>query len=85
MAGPSGRGAAGPGAVATGTVTAFDADRGLGTVTTAGGVALPFHCTAIADGSRQIEVGAAVAFTTAAGHLGRLEARELVPVDRQVT
>jgi CspA family cold shock protein len=67
-------------AVVTGTVSAFDADRGLGTVTGDDGHELPFHCTAVADGSRQIAVGTKVAFTTAAGHLGRVEARGLVPI-----
>jgi len=64
----------------TGTVTAFDAPRGLGEVTDDAGGELPFHCTAIADGSRMIDVGTRVAFTTAAGHLGKVEARELVPI-----
>lgn len=62
----------------TGAVTAFDADRGLGTVATDAGRELPFHCTAIADGTRTIEVGARVVFGTAPGHLGRVEARGLV-------
>ncbi len=64
----------------TGTVTAFVTERGLGTVTDDGGQELPFHCTAVADGSRRIDVGTKVAFTTAAGHLGRLEARGLVSI-----
>jgi cold shock CspA family protein len=59
---------------AQGTVTQFDAASGLGEVTGDDSTVYPFHCTAIADGSRAIEVGAAVAFTIAAGHLGRLEA-----------
>jgi cold shock CspA family protein len=66
--------------VSTGTVTAFDADRGLGTVRDDAGGELPFHCTAIADGSRCIEVGTRVGFGTAAGHLGRTEARRLTPL-----
>jgi cold shock CspA family protein len=64
----------------TGTVAEFDAARGLGTVRDDRGAELPFHCTAVADGSRMIDVGTRVAFTTAAGHLGRMEARELVPI-----
>jgi cold shock CspA family protein len=40
---------------------------------------LPFHCTAIADGTRRIAVGTAVAFVVAPGTLGRLEARGIVP------
>lgn len=33
-----------------------------------------FHCTAIADGTRTVEVGTPVAFELRAGHLGRIEA-----------
>ena len=58
----------------TGTVTAFDADRGLGEVTTADGVRYPFHCTQIADGTRTIPVGTAVDFTVVPGLLGTWEA-----------
>lgn len=64
-----------------GTVTAFDEARGLGTVTDERGVELTFHCTAIADGTRSIAVGTKVAYETAAGHLGRIEARGLVTLD----
>lgn len=39
-----------------------------------------FHATAIADGSRTIEEGAAVSFSVAPGHRGRYEARSLVPL-----
>ena len=42
-----------------------------------------FHCTAITDGSRRIEVGAVVAFVVAAGRLGRLEARLGPPAPRR--
>lgn len=59
---------------ASGAVTAFDKPAGLGVITGSDGRAYPFHCTAIADGTRDIEVGKAVTFTVAAGHLGRLEA-----------
>ena len=61
----------------TGTVTAFDEQRGLGEVTEVDGEVLPFHCTAIADGSRTIEVGAAVTFVVVPGRLGRWEASTL--------
>jgi hypothetical protein len=37
-----------------------------------------FHCTAIADGTRRIEVGAAVVVDIVAGHLGQWEASRLV-------
>ena len=38
-----------------------------------------FHCTAVADGSRTIAVGAPVVYQVVAGHLGRWEADELRP------
>ncbi len=63
-----------------GRVTAFDARRGLGTVTDAAGETFDFHATAIADGSRRIDDDAAVAFTVSPGHRGRYEARSLVVV-----
>jgi cold shock CspA family protein len=65
---------------AVGIVAEFDVDRGLGTVDVDGATVLPFHCTAIADGSRRIDPGTRVTFVVVPGHLGRLEARGLVPV-----
>ena len=62
-----------------GTVSAFDAERGLGTVTDDSGASYAFHCTALTDGTRQVVVGIRVTFVTAAGHLGRIEARRLSP------
>jgi cold shock protein len=59
---------------ATGVVSAFDEPRGLGVIHDDGGEQVPFHCTAIADGSRTIAVGQAVRFTVVAGRLGRWEA-----------
>ncbi len=64
----------------TGRVDAFDEQVGLGTVQGDDGVAYPFHCTAIADGTRTIEVGARVAFTVQAGPGGRWEAGGLLRV-----
>ena len=61
----------------SGTVTAFDEHRGLGEITADDGSVLPFHCTAIADGTRSIAVGAAVRFAVVAGPLGRWEAAEV--------
>jgi CspA family cold shock protein len=63
----------------TGVVTAFDEPAGFGTVTAEGGAEHFFHCTAIADGSRTIEVGAAVEFEVVAGRQGRWEATDLRP------
>jgi cold shock CspA family protein len=60
--------------VARGTVTEFDERRGLGTITAEDGRSYSFHATRIADGSRQIAPGAAVAFEIVAGQLGRWEA-----------
>jgi cold shock CspA family protein len=58
----------------TGTVTAFDEDRGLGEITTDDGAVHHFHCTGIADGSRTVEVGTPVRFGIIPGRLGRWEA-----------
>jgi hypothetical protein len=44
------------------------------------GTTYGFHATAIADGSRRIEVGTTVVFTVSPGHRGLYEARSLVPV-----
>jgi cold shock CspA family protein len=59
-----------------GTVAAFDDARGLGEVD-ADGVRYPFHCTAIADGTRTIPVGTEVTFDLRPGGMGRWEATEL--------
>jgi cold shock CspA family protein len=59
---------------ATGTVAEFDEAKGYGTVRTADGRELFFHCTQIADGTRTIPVGAAVEFEVAPGHNGQWEA-----------
>lgn len=56
-----------------GAVVGFEAERGLGEVTTADGASYPFHCIDIADGTRDIAVGADVAFRIVP-KLGRYEA-----------
>jgi cold shock CspA family protein len=61
-----------------GRVESFDDPRGLGVVRAEGGEAYPFHCTAIADGSRTVAVGSEVSFEVAAGRLGRWEAERIV-------
>jgi cold shock CspA family protein len=62
-----------------GRVTDFDAVRGLGSVQDLMDATLyPFHATAIADGSRTIEIGARVTFTVTSGHGGRDEAQVLL-------
>ena len=56
-----------------GTVTEFDEPRGLGTID-ADGTRYPFHCTALADGTRTVEVGATVSFEVRPAGMGRWEA-----------
>lgn len=63
----------------TGRVAAFDDGRGLGEIAGDDGRTYPFHCTAIADGSRTIGVGARVEFSVVPGHLGRWEAAAVQP------
>jgi hypothetical protein len=61
-----------------GRVTDFDVAGGWGEVRDEqSGSSYPFHCTAIADGSRLIDVGTDVVFGLAPGRMGRWEAREL--------
>jgi cold shock CspA family protein len=60
-----------------GKVERFDKDVGLGEVRAADARLYPFHCTEIADGSRDIAVGAEVTFVVAPGHRGVWEARRL--------
>ncbi len=57
----------------TGTVTAFDERRGLGTVD-AGGREFSFHTTQIVDGSRSIRIGQTVEFEITPGRRGDWEA-----------
>jgi cold shock CspA family protein len=63
----------------TGVVAAFDDAVGFGTVRLDDGAELFVHCTAIADGSRTVAVGAAVTVVVVPGHLGRYEAADLRP------
>lgn len=57
-----------------GVVRQFDADVGLGEVEDETGARWLFHCTAIADGTRNIEVGTAVDFELRSGGPGHWEA-----------
>ncbi len=61
--------------VHTGVVSAFDAQKGYGTVTGDDNATWFFHCTQIADGSRTIDAGARVEFIVAPGLPGRYEAQ----------
>jgi cold shock CspA family protein len=63
-----------------GRVASFDPTRGLGEVADDDGSSYDFHATAIASGSRRIDVGTTVVFIVTPGHGGRYEARSLVPV-----
>lgn len=67
----------------TGVVASFDEPRGLGTITDTSGTDWPFHCTAIADGTRTIPEGQRVRFVVAPGHLGRWEASGIEPLPGQ--
>ena len=57
-----------------GVVTGFDGPRGLGTITAEDGTDLPFHCTALLDGTREVDEGAAVTFEVRPAGMGRWEA-----------
>ncbi|MFK8026068.1 MAG: cold shock domain-containing protein [Ilumatobacter sp.] len=60
----------------TGTVTAFDAAVGLGTIESDEGEPFGFHCIEIADGSRDIAPGTPVSFDLLS-KLGRHEAANI--------
>ena len=57
-----------------GRVIAFDNHEGLGEIEAEDGTRYAFHCTAIADGTRDIPVDVAVTFELVAGLSGRWEA-----------
>lgn len=56
----------------------FDEGVGLGVLSCPDGTRYPFHCTAIADGSRVIPVGTQVTFRLLAARAGRYEATDIV-------
>jgi len=62
-----------------GAVTEFDEPVGLGMLTDDEGAEHPFHCTAIADGTRDVAVGTEVSFRLVPGRGGRHEAVDLRP------
>jgi cold shock CspA family protein len=62
-----------------GTVTTFDEQRGLGTVT-ASGQQYPFHTTQLVDGSRSVRVGQPVEFEIVPGLRGDWEATRIQKV-----
>jgi len=63
----------------SGTVIEFDDDKGWGTVRAEDGTEHFFHCTAIADGTRTIDLATDVTFDVVAGRLGRWEATAIRP------
>jgi CspA family cold shock protein len=63
--------------VATGTVVEFDEAAGFGTVRGDDGDEHFFHCTAIADGTRTIEVGTRVTYDVVPGRRGQWEAQRV--------
>ncbi len=60
----------------TGEVVEFDTHVGLGTIADDTGQRYLFHCIEIADGTREIEVGAAVTFRELA-KFGEIEAADI--------
>jgi len=66
------------GSASRGTVASFDREVGLGEIVAEAGERVGFHCIEIADGTRDIEVGAIVRFDRIA-KLGRYEAAAIRP------
>jgi cold shock CspA family protein len=58
----------------SGRVANFDDVVGRGEIEARGGMRFPFHCTAIADGTRSIAPDTEVKFRLVPGPLGALEA-----------
>jgi cold shock CspA family protein len=61
-------------AIYSGRIATFDEHAGRGEIEARGGMHFPFHCTAIADGTRTIDPDPAVKFRLVPGPLGALEA-----------
>lgn len=66
-------------AILTGVVASFDDAAGLGVVRGDDGAELPFHCTAIADGTRTIAEQVRVWYSVVPGRAGRFEAAGIHP------
>ncbi len=62
-----------------GVVTAFDTAIGLGQIAGADEAMVGFHCVAIANGSRTVDVGTDVRYRLVAGLHGRWEAAGIGP------
>ena len=63
-------------ALMDGVVATFDEPRGLGTID-GPAASYPFHCTALLDGTRTVEVGTRVRFEVRAAGMGRWEATRI--------
>jgi cold shock CspA family protein len=63
-----------------GKVLEFDAHTGLGVVESAEGTRHVFHCTQVADGSRNVDVGTAVRYELIPGGRGVWEAGAIEPI-----
>ncbi len=61
-----------------GRVVSFG-DDGWGVIRDVQGAEHPFHCTAIADGSRRVAAGADVTFDLVPGRQGRWEGGSVTP------
>jgi cold shock CspA family protein len=68
-------------ALYAGRIASFDDHVGRGEVEARGGMHFPFHCTAIADGTRTIAPDTAVRFRLEPGPLGALEATAVKRAD----
>ena len=68
-------------AVYSGRVATFDDHAGRGEIEAGGGMRFPFHCTAIADGSRTVAPDTLVKFRLRPGPLGALEATAIKQAD----
>jgi cold shock CspA family protein len=69
------------GIVRIGRIAHYDSPRGTGVLTDASGVEWSFHCTAIADGTREIADGATVFYELRTGLVGELEATRIASAE----
>lgn len=60
-----------------GVIEEFDSHACLGSVIDGGDHVWPFHCTALVDGTREVEPGTQVAFVVERRPGGRLEAARI--------
>ena len=64
-----------------GRVVEFDPVRGTGVIEGDDGARLAFHCTQIADGTRDIAIGTDVRYDVVPGSLGEWEAGTVEPAE----